>query len=79
MLDTNQLREILGDDMDFLTQKNKEGAKSRWSGKFPGDGSPWGYGIGATLINWNYDVGNGEAKLPNINIDDERCERAFQI
>jgi hypothetical protein len=75
MLDTDQLREVMGDDMiQFLKQNNKGGTKTRMYGNFPSNGNPWGYGIGATLINWNYDVANGEAVEPNVKIDD-RCKK----
>lgn len=56
MLDTEQLREILGEDVIHQLKNQK-----RQYGEFPSHKPTWGYGIGATLINWNYDVTRGEA------------------
>ncbi len=71
MLDMQQLREIMGDDTGNQPKSKKNQNKpGRRYGRFPNDGSPWGYGIGANLVNWNYDVHKGEAINPIITIND---------
>lgn len=73
MLDTQQLREIIGKDViDGFKTRDWSGDSDRRYGEFPSDGSPWGLGKGADLINWNYDEAKGIAENPTINLD-ERC------
>jgi hypothetical protein len=73
MMDVQQLRGLLGDDIVQTLKSNFGGrAEDRKYGKFPDDGSKWGYGDGATLINWNYDTSSGQARDAKINIMDDR-------
>jgi hypothetical protein len=71
MLDTQQLREIMGEnEINKLKNHNKRRATNRRYGRFPSDGNEWGYGFGANLVNWNYDASNGQAVNPTIIIDE---------
>ncbi len=78
MLDTQQLREIMGEnEIDALKNHNKRSTKTRF-GEFPSNDNEWGYGIGANLVNWNYDESKGQAVNPTTFID-ERCSHTIQF
>jgi hypothetical protein len=75
MMDTQQIRALMGDDMVQKLKKlesNEDSTKDSRYAKFPDDGSPWGYGRGANLINWNYDASSGGAVQSTINLVDKR-------
>ncbi len=68
MLDTQQLREMLGED----AIPHPKGRRNRTYGDIPSDDGQCMYGVGANLVNWNYDPSSGQAISSTIPID-ERC------
>ncbi len=71
MLDIEQLREILGEDMVHVLKN-----QNRMNGDFPSDQTVWGYGKPASLINWNYEEAIGKAQRKSIEIT-QRCMQHF--